>query len=349
MPSSAYNRGVRRNITEFTMECEFCGKVFSTKTNLHRHQRTVTSCLHIQGKTLTGNICEYCNRVFPEKSGLNRHLLSCKAKREFDNKQNIKNLKIKCNKKISKLKSVYEDKIDEREKENKCLNSLLGEKDKRILELEKIIKEKDEEIVNLKIECGISKSDGRVEIYDKVCTKVLDKSTVTNNTVNVHPKLVNLPIANIHPLTEDYVKNSVGNGGYTFDHYLKGENGLVDFIYSITMSENEDGNIERNYVCTDPSRDSYHRLVETKEWKRDKGGKFVDVILDTLSDKVDNYHTKLFDERISKSKPKKLGYDPDYVYKLNTDMHSGIVQSNGKERKRLRQKIKKETSRKISV
>ena len=42
-------------------------------------------------------------------------------------------------------------------------------------------------------------------------------------------------------------------------------------------------------------------------------------------------------------------YDPDYVYKLNTDMHSGIVQTRGKDRRTLRQKIKKETSRKISV
>ena len=170
--------------------------------------------------------------------------------------------------------------------------------------------------------------------------------------MNVHPKLVNLPITNIHSLTEEYVKDTVSNGGYTFDHYLKGENGLVDFIYSITMCENEDGGIERNYVCTDPTRDSYHRLVDTKEWQKDKGGKFVDVILDTLSDKVDGYHMKLLDERTSKSisnKPKELGYDPDYIYKLNTDMHSGVVQPRGKNRRNLRQKIKKETSRKISV
>ncbi len=119
------------------------------------------------------------------------------------------------------------------------------------------------------------------------------------------------------------------------------------------MCENDDGDLERNYVCTDPSRDSYHRLVETKEWQKDKGGKFVDVILDTLSDKADDYHMKIFDERLnsksSNSQKLKLGYDPDYVYKLNTDMHSGIVQSHGKERRNLRQKIKKETSRKISV
>jgi hypothetical protein len=216
-------------------------------------------------------------------------------------------------------------------------------------EFRRAIKEKDEEIVELKVKC----ESGKIEVYDKVCTKVLDKSTITNNTntAYLHPKLVNLPITNIHPLTEGYVKDKVSDGEYTFDHYLKGENGLVDFIYSITMCENDDGCLERNYVCTDPSRDSYHRLIETKEWQKDKGGKFVDVILDTLSDKANGYHMKIFDERADRShktEPKKLGYDPDYIYKVNTDMHSGIV-SRGKDRKSLRQKIKKETSRKISV
>ncbi len=324
------------------MECEFCKKVLTNKAVLHRHQRTVASCLELQGKILAGYICDYCNGSYAEKSGLNRHLLSCKAKRESDIKQNLKNLKIKYNKKISKLENDHKDKANGWKKERKRFNLRLGE-------LEEIIKEKDEEITELKVKC----ETGKTEVYDKVCNKVLNKSTVTNNTMNVHPKLVNLPITTIHPLTEGYVKDKVSDGEYTFDHYLKGENGLVDFIYSITMCENDDGNVERNYVCTDPSRDSYHRLVETKEWQKDKGGKFVDVILDTLSDKADGYHMKLFDERSSdlksKSKPKRLGYDPDYIYKLNTDMHSGIVQSGGKDRKILRQKIKKETSRKISV
>ena len=302
------------------MECEFCKKVLTNKAVLHRHQRTVASCLELQGKILVGYICDYCDGSYAEKSGLSRHLLSCKIKRDLD-------IKAKYNRKISKLRKTVKDLSTENER------------------LRKIIEKNDEEMTILKIKCEV----GKVEVYDKVCTKVLDKSTVTNNTAYIHPKLINLPITNIHPLTSDYVKDQVDNGNYTFDHYLKGENGLVDFIYSITMCENDDGDLERNYVCTDPSRDSYHRLVETKEWQKDKGGKFVDVILDTLSDRADGYHMKVFDERSSKLRKPKLGYDPDYIYKLNTDMHSGIVQTRGKDRRILRQRIKKETSRKISV
>ncbi len=299
--------------------CKFCCKSFSNKYTLARHQKT--SCK--DGATKKGYKCEYCNKAFVSKSNLERHDVNCFSKREYNLLKNIK--------KHKKEKTNLGETIEK-------LHQIIKEKDE-------IIRNKDKEITDLKIKC----ETGKIEVYDKVCTKVLDKSTVTNTTTYIHPKLVNLPITNIHPLTEGYVKDRVSNGGYTFDHYLKGENGLVDFIYSITMCENDDGDLERNYVCTDPSRDSYHRLVETKEWKKDKGGKFVDVILDTLSDKADDYHMKLFDERNSKSQKLKLGYDPDYVYKLNTDMHSGIVQTRGKDRKILRQKIKKETSRKISV
>ena len=168
--------------------------------------------------------------------------------------------------------------------------------------------------------------------------------------MNVHPKLANLPITTIHPLTEDYVKERVANGEYTFDHYRRGEDGVVDFINSITMCENDDGEMERNYVTTDASRDSFHRLVETKEWEKDKGGKFIDVIFDSLNGKVNKYHNQLLDERIKyKGERAPGGYDPETIYKRNTDLHSGIVETRGKQRQSLRKRIKKESSNKIAV
>jgi hypothetical protein len=314
-------------MASISIACEYCGKCYSNRPNLLRHQRTVASCIRLQNNgEYQGFLCTFCKKSYSDKSNFVRHESNCPSKREYTLLKNIKKYK----KKEKEFEQITE-------------------------ELYQLIKEKDEEIAALKVLCESNK----VEVYDKVCTKVLDKPTVNNtsNTMNIHPKLVNLPITNIHPLTSDYVKEQVDNDSYTFDHYLKGENGLVDFIYSITMCENDDGELERSYVCTDPSRDSYHRLVETKEWQKDKGGKFVDVILDTLSDRVDNYHQKMFGERLESnsrysgtSKTRRnLGYDPDYIYKLNNDMHSGVVQTHGKDRRTLRQRIKKETSRKITV
>ena len=312
-----------------SISCEYCKKKFTTRPNLLRHQKTVFSCLQLQKKDECERfLCSFCKKTYTDRSNLNQHISKCKVKRESEIDEKIKEL---------------EKERDRWKTKTQKLKNQLKEKDKEI-------KEKDRKITALKIKCGSSKADGKVEVYDKVCTKVLDKSTVTHNTAYIHPKLANLPITTIHPLTPDYVKERVANGEYTFDHYRRGEDGIVDFINSITMCENDNGEIERSYVTTDTSRDSFHRLVETKEWEKDKGGKFIDVIFDSLNDRVDNYHNQLLDERIKyKNSKAPGGYDPDYLYKRNTDMHSGIVETRGPERQSLRKRIKKETSNKVAV
>jgi len=328
--------------------CEYCTQEFSNKYNLARHQKK--SCKDNVSDTKKHK-CKYCLRYFLNKNNLERHKTTCPLKKEYGLKKKIleseQDQKART-KKWKKERKLLKTTIECSEQEINELKKVIEEKN---IEITKIIEEnnteitkKDQEIAALKVEC----EKGKIEVYDKICAKVLDKPTVTNTYI--HPKLINLPITTIHPLTPEYVQEQVANGNYGFDHYLKGEDGLVEFIYSITMCENEDGEMERNYVCTDPSRDSYHRLVETKEWQKDKGGKFMDVILDTLSGRVDGYHHQLLDERIKyKGLKAPDGYDPDYVYKKNNDMHSGVVQVRGTERRSLRQRLKKETSQKITV
>nr|QBK85684.1 MAG: hypothetical protein LCMAC101_02790 [Marseillevirus LCMAC101] len=304
-----------------------CGKAYTKKYNLTRHQQT--SCYKNKDKVTYE--CKYCGRCFTRKHVLASHMLRCQLK---DNHILQKNLDLK------------ENEIDNLKKSIKKLNLKLSSRNDNIENLRQIIEEKDEEIMALKIKCETNKT----EIYHEVCDKVLDKSTVTNTTTYIHPKLANLPITNIHPLTEDYVKKRVANGEYSFDHYRKGEDGIVDFINSITMCENDDGIVERNYVSTDTSRDSFHRLVETKEWEKDKGGKFIDVILDTLENRVNNYQLRLIDEKIKfKDTRCPHGYDPQTVLENNHDLNTGVVKSHGKERRTLRKRIKKDTSNKVAV
>jgi len=306
-----------------------CGKTYTKKYNLTRHQRT--SCRESEDKVVYK--CKYCSKCFTRKHVLKSHAAQCPSRdnyilqRDLDSSENENDILKKYNKKL-KLK--------------------LYNRNEEIENLRQIIKEKDVEIIALK--CQSSKSDGKVEVYDKVCDKVLEKSTITNNTAYIHPKLANLPITTIHPLTEDYVKKRVANGEYTFAHYRRGEDGIVDFINSITMCENDDGELERSYVSTDTSRDSFHRLVETKEWEKDKGGKFIDVILDSIGNRAHNYQLKLMDERNEfKNDRCPHGYDPETLLKRNNDLHSGIVQPHGKERRALRKRIKKDTSNKVAV
>lgn len=333
--------------------CEFCHKEFANKQNVLRHQRT--AC-----KRRSPNEefkCKYCKKVLSRKNILDKHVQICPSKREYKLNKKIRQLEAShlekekdWEKEHKQIKKEYEQSEKERKQLEKSVESLKQELKTKNKKFKKQLKEKDEEITELKIKCGTSKADGKVEVYDKVCNKVLEKSTNTNNIMNIHPKLANLPITTIHPLTEDYVKKRVANGEYTFDHYRRGEDGIVDFINSITMCENDNGEIERSYVTTDASRDSFHRLVETKEWEKDKGGKFIDVIFDTLSDRVDKYQNQLLDERMKyKNEKTPNGYDPEAVYKRNTDLHSGIVSNKGKQRQSLRKRIKKETSDKVAV
>ena len=319
--------------------CEYCEKKFSARSNLLRHQRTANLCLQLQDNPKYQNFeCSFCDKSYTTKNNLTIHLLRCKKKLKYDNREKIKVIKQTNREEVGVLK----EEVD-------TLREEISDWKSKSRVLKKQLKERDEEIVSLKIACGSSKADGKAEVYDKVCGKVLDKSTVTNTNTYIHPKLVNLPITVIQPLTPDYVREQVADDNYTFDHYLKGENGLLDFIYSISMCENKDGATEMNYVCTDASRDSYHRLIETREWEKDAGGKFVDVILDALKGRVDDYHIRLLNERKRCNTIKPKGYDPDYIFKLNNDMHTAVVCPQSKERRDLRRSLKREAGRRIGV
>ena len=353
--------------------CKSCNREFYSKSTLARHQRTAKSCQSNQKDVYK---CEYCDLTFTRKASLLSHLDRCSIKittqlqEKYEKRKNrlqekhekemrllrkenrrakteatehTKELKMIHKKEISNLHSNLDVKNEKISK----LKRIMKENDE---EIKQIMKEKDEEISNLKVKC----ETGKIEVYDKVCTKVLDKPTVTNNstgaTTNIHTKLAKLPIANIHPLTLDYIKKCVDDGDYTFEHYLKGPEGIVDFIRSIVMRENDDGEMEKNCICGDPSRDSYHRLIETREWQKDHGGKFIDDILNAVKGPTDIYHKQMLQERIgNKGYDRTKGYDPDEIFKSNDEMHSGVVRTYGPERRLLRARMKKEINKNITI
>jgi hypothetical protein len=71
------------------IECEFCQKHFSTKSNLSLHKRTAKFCLEKQGKKNTTNKCEFCKEVFSHKQRLLTHNEICKARIEITFQRNI--------------------------------------------------------------------------------------------------------------------------------------------------------------------------------------------------------------------------------------------------------------------
>ena len=101
------------------MECEFCKKTFSSKSNLTMHQKSAKYCLDLQGRDKNILECEYCNKNFTLKQTLLDHYNSCKEKQKKDCTKDyeieVTSLKEKLEEKeryISKL----EEKIDSLQK-----------------------------------------------------------------------------------------------------------------------------------------------------------------------------------------------------------------------------------------
>lgn len=103
--------------------CEFCGKPFSTRSNLKYHQKTAKFCIKIQEKE-SDNFnnkntieCEYCDKTFLHIHNYNRHLE--KHKNETDGKDEINLLK----EKLTMLEKKYEGVLSE----NKVLRQFLSQ------------------------------------------------------------------------------------------------------------------------------------------------------------------------------------------------------------------------------
>ena len=76
------------------MECQYCKKILRTISSLNQHQKTVKSCLKLQGEDIKGKyVCDFCKKDYQTKSDLNIHQNTCKFKRNKDIQEEVNNLK----------------------------------------------------------------------------------------------------------------------------------------------------------------------------------------------------------------------------------------------------------------
>lgn len=63
-------------------QCNYCKHLFSTKTNLYKHQKTTKYCLKIQDEQET-IVCDYCQEKLSTKQKLYQHYPHCKEHNNY--------------------------------------------------------------------------------------------------------------------------------------------------------------------------------------------------------------------------------------------------------------------------
>lgn len=336
--------------------CEFCGHSFSRETNLLTHKRTAKYCLVKQGIQEQIHKCAGCDKGFGQKNNLQRHQKTCIP--FFQTLLDSKEEEIKEYRELLKEKDrEYQDALDEEIQEYR---KRLEEKDdqirQKVIELAVLEQQKDREIVALgkkkdrerdakiaelekevtRLNLIIAESKGKISVYK-------ERPGVINNTQYINPKLLQIKCDTIPPLTIENVKKEIGSGKYTYDNFIRGESGLVDFIATL-ISDDED---QRSYVCTDAARNNFHRLIETREWENDNGATFLNKILDQLCEPAKEYYGKVLKMTESKDEGNRdLG---EFLMEKTKPIAMGITCPKSKDRNALFNKIRTEVRKLASV
>ena len=264
------------------MDCEYCKKTLSTKSNLSYHQKNNKACLTIQQKENENEIeielvnCEFCNKSFSE-SNLIKHLKKCKIKidKEIENFKKEKNLEIK------KLKEQHEIETEKFKKEINQLNF---------------------EIVSLKAENNIF-SKGHQEMI-----KLAKQPKTTKNNITIGGN-------NFFNDTEK-VKDIINSKLDRFD-IAAGQKGIAQFAAK-NILKNDDGLL--NYVCTDSSRCMFNLLHENGESEKDvKAKKLTNLLFESgLKTKTYDIGKSLWTKEDGSHDGEKFMMYQEPIYEINT-------------------------------
>ena len=230
------------------MECNFCNKIFASKSSLNVHQKTTKYCLKLQGKNEEKNFeCEYCNKIFTVKINLISHYGICKEKE----------LKDKCKK-----------------REEILIKELNKETEKFRKEFEIVLKQKEEEINELKQK--IAELTGRLytfkddhDLIKEIAKQPKNTTNNNNNTLNIS---TSLDFDNI-----DRIKDVIEND-FNINYAINGQKGIANLVKDKLL---KDDNGKPLYICTDPSRQIFKYKDSTGEIKKDvEAKKLTEYIVD---------------------------------------------------------------------
>jgi hypothetical protein len=226
------------------MECEFCKKILSTVYSLKTHQKTVKSCLQIQGKTNNHFKCEFCLKIYTTKDSLLSHHKSCKEKKLLVEK---------------KEKIKHQDELENIKNENVILKKQIDLlKENHLIEIEKYknkIEKYKNEIKNNKKELEIDKL--KEELYDvKGQLKVLESNKNIIYDIAKQPKITNtnnkfLSIQSHLDFNNTEQVKRIIDEKYDKKYLFQGQKGVAQFAVDYIL---KDDSGQLKYICTDPSR-----------------------------------------------------------------------------------------------
>lgn len=248
-------------------KCQFCKNIFKSFSNMKHHQRNTKYCIDIQLKNseeVEHRLieCIYCQKSFASHM-FKRHLENCKIKKE----KKIIDLESIVKEKENELQDVI--KLKEREFENiikekqREFENIIREKDNIIENMKTTIIQKDYEIIGLKSEIKIYKSD-----HD--CVHEIAKQPKNNTTNN---KILNV----LSPLDFNVEKASeIIDSKYGTKYLFNGQKGLAKFAVENIL---KDENGKLNYICADPSRQIFKYKDSTGDIKKDVEAKKLTTLL----------------------------------------------------------------------
>lgn len=295
--------------------CDFCSKIFASKSLLTHHQTYTKYCLEIQNKKIEKIICEFCEKELI-KTSLKKHLDKCKIKiiKENENKI-IKEL----NNEINSLKQTYIM------KDMECI-MIKKEYEQIKKELEQNKKEKNEEIEKLKIQVEEFKKqayifEGKNEVYktDQQCLHKIAQQVKTNNNTTYN----NLVIYDENVFTQK-IKNGI-NQFLTPEIVCEGQVGLSKILGPCIEETKMIG-------CSDKSRSIFITKDKDGNLIKDiKGVKIASVIEPIASEKVDEIIQDDFEKRTCaqqiKSLQKNIRYRIERIQELE-DFIDGLNSSS---------------------
>ena len=185
-----------------SMECGFCKKIFSSKSNLYTHQKKTKYCIELQGKEPTILYeCEYCSKNFTSKQNQIEH--SCKKR---DDEKRLKEQE--------NTKREYEFKIKEQE------NIIYNQKE-IIQKLETRLEKFENVLLDSKTEKKHKKEEIPIPLKDQMSSIIIE-DIKEDETVNY--SMINLNNVNITSRPIDHYVNATQlcqAGGKKFNDWFR--------------------------------------------------------------------------------------------------------------------------------